>query len=105
MSDEEKVEGISLASVDSLTLLQTFIGALASKAWVTMGLMPGTEGKVKADLAQARIAIDGVAALADVVERHSEDAKVKGELRDLVATLRMNYVNQSGRGSAEKAEE
>jgi len=103
LSDEEKVEGISLASLDSLALLQTFIGALASKAWVTMGLMPGTEGEVEADLEQARIAIDGVAALADVVERHTDDTKAKGELRDLVATLRMNYVTQSGR-DVEKGE-
>lgn len=83
-----------LAAADRLLMC---IDILHQGAWIAMGLVndPVTN-QVQKDLAEARVLIDATAGLAEHAETYVEEP-VKRELRNLVATLRMNFVNQSNR--------
>ena len=73
------------------------IDILNQGAWISLGLIsdPST-GQIEQDLAQAQIAIDGVAFLSEKVESQL-DAETRRDLNNLVRDLRLNFVQQSGR--------
>jgi hypothetical protein len=73
------------------------IDILHQGAWISMGLVtdPAT-GKIEKDMAQAQIAIDSVAFLADKVEEML-DEQTRRELKNLLSDLRINYVQQRNR--------
>ena len=83
---------------DIYTVLAMFLGELRSLAWLRMGLVanPGT-GQIERDMAQAKIAIDTVAFLAQQLEP-TVAAEERLPLRALVSDLQINYVEQSKRG-------
>lgn len=93
-SDGEDLTG-SLPAMDVYGLLQTTIGLLGNGAWAWMGLThnPFT-GKMERDLAQAKIAIDTVAFIADQLDPHLPEEE-RRELRNTVSMLRINYVQQT----------
>ncbi|MBM3495601.1 MAG: DUF1844 domain-containing protein [Armatimonadetes bacterium] len=66
-------------------------------AWIALGLVtdPVTQ-QVEQDLAEARVLIDSVADLATRLEP-MVDESIRRDLRNMVATLRMSFVNQSRR--------
>ena len=83
-----------LAAADRLLMC---IDILHQGAWIALGLVTDpVTNQVQKDLGEARVLIDATAALAEHAEGFV-DEPVKRELRNLVATLRMNFVNQSGR--------
>jgi hypothetical protein len=81
--------------IDVYALLRMSLGMFVEQAWVQMGLQlaPGAKD-LKADLKQARIAIDTVnfmkEALGDTL-----DATERRDVDQLLATLRMNYIQRT----------
>lgn len=75
--------------------LQFMAWALSQLAWQLMGLQlaPGSKEPIK-DMAQAKLAIDTVAFLADKLHPHIGEEERK-MLRGIVSDLQMNYVRQS----------
>ena len=95
--EEPSLEDIAagLPPVDVYTLLKSFIGMLAAQSWQWMGLVknPST-GNIEKDLAQAKAAIDAIAALAGQLEGKIS-AHESEELRGMISDLRINFVRQS----------
>ncbi len=78
------------------------VSILASQAWQMLGLIADqTTGEARADLAQAKVAIDAAGDLAARLEAAPgtfvPDA-MKRELRTLMQDLRLNFVAQQGQG-------
>ncbi len=89
---EEEARGAPLP--DSGTLVASCIHLLSAKAWETMGLVPNpSTGKVERDFEEARLAIDGASALAEVLKPRVGDSESK-DLDNLIANLRLNFVEQ-----------
>jgi hypothetical protein len=82
---------------DVYSVLALFLGELRNLAWLRMGLVanPGT-GQIERDMAQAKVAIDTVAFLAQQIEPYMP-AQERLPLRALVSDLQMNFVEQSKR--------
>lgn len=80
---------------DTYGLLRLMLNMLAEQAWVEMGLRmaPGSTD-LRTDLKQARLAIDTLAYLKDALAENLQAAE-KRELDQLLATLRMNFVQRS----------
>jgi len=76
-------------------VLRFSIRMLYEQAWASLGLVPdpGT-GQIKKDLTQARVAVDCVDFLVKQLEPYASPEE-KRDLRSLLTTLRLNYVNQS----------
>jgi hypothetical protein len=88
----------ALAKPDIYAILQVFLRELERLAWWNLGLdtNPFT-GAVERDIEQARVTIDAVSALADLLLPHLEGQQAR-ELRTLVTNLRLNYVKQAEQG-------
>lgn len=84
--------------VDVVTVVLWMVQELQAQAWIKMGLWkdPVTDQLVT-DLAQAKIAIDGVAALVEVVRPHLSDEQ-RREMELLLTDLRLNFVQRSSTG-------
>lgn len=76
------------------TLFIWFIGILNSKAWEYLGLLMNPETKeIKQDLAKAKISIDCIEYLLKQI-KDNLDIKDRRQIEDLLANLRMNYVEK-----------
>jgi hypothetical protein len=87
-----------LPPLTALEMVGLYIGQLQEIAWSRMGLTPNpTSGTIERDLADARLAID---CAADLVGRIMPllDATTRRELETMLANLRLNFVQQSGKG-------
>lgn len=80
---------------DTYGLLRLMLNMLAEQVWVELGLRvaPGAT-ELKPDLKQARVAIDTLAYLKGALGDNLQPAEQR-ELEQLLATLRMNYVQRS----------
>ncbi|MDR3710266.1 MAG: DUF1844 domain-containing protein [Capsulimonadaceae bacterium] len=82
------------------------LGLLQMNAFQQLGLIsdPST-GKAVRDLAQARVAIDCVAALAGVLDTPGAalDDRIKQDVRRVLTDLRLNFVTQSQMASGDGA--
>lgn len=88
---EEAREARPMTAEDIITMS---IGLLQQQAWVSMGLvMDPTTKTVTKDLEQAKLAIDAVAALANLIAPGLEES-VQRELRAMVSDLQVNFVQQ-----------
>jgi hypothetical protein len=88
-----------LPPVDVHALVKSFIGILGAHAWQWMGLVRNpVTGEVEKDLAQAKVAIDAISALAGQIDSKL-DERERGELQAMVSDLRINFVQQSARES------
>ncbi|BDI32990.1 hypothetical protein CCAX7_50410 [Capsulimonas corticalis] len=83
---------------DVYQLLQYVTSLLATEAWHKLGLIAHPQtGEAKADLPQAKVAIDVVADLVTHMEKAPETIfppNGRRELRNLLNDLRLNYVAQ-----------
>jgi hypothetical protein len=88
---EEAAEARAMSAEDIVTMS---IGLLQQQAWVNMGLVmnPATKA-VTRDLEQAKLAIDAVAALVNLIAPRV-DADVRRELQAMVSDLQVNFVQQ-----------
>ncbi|GIV17225.1 MAG: hypothetical protein KatS3mg022_2660 [Armatimonadota bacterium] len=81
--------------VDVVTVALWTIEELQAQAWIKMGLWKDpVSGELHADLPQAKIAIDCVAALAEVLKPHITDSQ-RRDLERLLTDLRLNFVQRS----------
>jgi len=83
----------SLIPKDIYSSVQMMIASLGQQAWVLMGMQtnPLTEAFEK-DLKQAKIAVDCVTALTEIIKPHS-DGQQQLELETLKQNLQLNIVN------------
>ncbi len=73
------------------------ISLFAELAWQRLGLHPDPVTKqIAADLPQAKVAIDTVAALVELAKEQVSEREYR-ELRTLLANLQLNFVHQSQR--------
>ncbi len=94
----EPAEAVAGERVDVNAVLVTCISLLASKAWEAMGLVPDPATKrIERVLSDAQLAIDGAAALADLVRAKLGDAE-RRDLDTLLMNLRLNFVEQRAKG-------
>lgn len=94
-AEEEASRHPRLVAADRILMC---IDILQQGAWIALGLVEDpVTNKVERNLDDAKILIDGVASLAENVEP-LVDESAQRELRNLVAMLRMNFVNQARRG-------
>ena len=85
----------SLADLDIYDTLRFMIDLLNQAAWMHLGLVvaPG-RSEPRTDLAQARVAIDSLEALAAQLRPRS-DPDEQRELESVLANLRINYVKKA----------
>ncbi len=77
-------------------LVHIFIAELQARALMHMGLIPNPETHLVAkDLPQARLAIDCIAALVEQLSPLEAPGE-HGQLGQLLAELRLNFVRESG---------
>ena len=90
----EAEEGREVPAMTAEDIITMSIGLLQQQAWVNMGLVmnPATKAVAK-DLEQAKLAIDAVAALVDLIAPRLEEP-VQRDLRAMVSDLQINYVQQ-----------
>lgn len=80
--------------IDELLLVMT--DQLAGLAWSKLGLQPDPiTGEVKEDFAQARLAIDAVSALIDLLEPSMEEED-RRQAANLKANLKINFAQRAG---------
>ena len=76
------------------------IDFMSALAWQKLGLQPDMmTGQIEQDMAQAKIAIDAVTKLVEIIEPSLEDEEDKRRVQNLVRDLRINYVEKSGESS------
>jgi hypothetical protein len=85
-----------LPEVDVYSMLGYFIGLLSTQVWQWLGLTKSPSGKLIKDLAQAKVAIDSMAALSEQLEGKLAP-KEQQELKDMLANMRINFVQQSAK--------
>lgn len=94
--DEQAVESAGPASVYDL------IAAIAEPtielSWQKLGLRPDLRtGRIEPDLEQAKVAIDLVAHLVDVIKPQLDDED-RRQMGNVVRDLRLNYVSRANAG-------
>ena len=93
---DEETAG-TLPVMDVYNLLSTTVQLLTNGAWAWLGLVPNPfTGNMDRDLSQAKVAIDSVQFLARQLEGRLSESDQR-DLRNLVANLQMNYVQQMQR--------
>jgi hypothetical protein len=97
-AEESEAEEVMLPEVDVYSLLKSFIGMLGMQAWQKMGLlMDPSTGKIEKDMAQAKVAIDSIAALANQLEGRVSESEQR-ELKAMLSDLQINFVRRSSEG-------
>ena len=88
-------EAAEALQIDMYGILRMVFGMCVEQAWVHLGLQlaPGAK-ETKADLAQARLAIDTVAYIKDALGTNLSAAEQR-EVEQMLATLRMNYIQRT----------
>jgi hypothetical protein len=85
-------------------LLRSFCGMLMGQAWQKLGLVVDpTTGELEEDLAQARLAIDSLAALVGKLEGEWTEEE-RREVDAALANLRVNYVQRATPDEAQEEE-
>jgi hypothetical protein len=94
-AEEEAPEDPEALEVDTYGVLRLCLGMLVEQAWVQLGvqLAPGAK-ETKADLRQAKLAIDTVAYLKEALGDNLR-AEEKREVEQILATLRLNFVQRT----------
>lgn len=101
LAEEAQKAASYVAELSAGDLIQWVIAALAEKAWERMGLVanPAT-GQIKRDFEDARLAIDSIGALTELLAPRMDPAG-NSRLRTLLADLRINYAAQRGKAEAQ----
>lgn len=81
--------------ISVFTVLTFMVDQMAAVAWQKLGLQPDmVTGKIHADLAEAKVAIDVATHLSSFIEGKLDDED-KRRIHSLVRDLRMNYVQKA----------
>lgn len=95
MMKEQNINLNDLMPKDIYSMIQNVIASLGQQAWIFMGMQanPFTQ-KVETDMKQAKVAIDCVISLTDIIKPYLA-AKDAAELETLKSNLLLNYVQKS----------
>lgn len=94
-SEQTTQEQAHQEPVDVTTFALWMIDEMQAQAWIKLGLWKDPiTGDLQPDLRQAKIAIDCVAALAEVLKPHLPEAQ-RRDLERLLTDLRLNFVQRS----------
>jgi hypothetical protein len=100
MADEKGAEQTPEQPANLVDLLRWFVGVLAGSAWQHLGLVPDpTTKKIEQNFDDARLAIDTVAAVLDLLRPRLDDRQ-RREMEALLADLRLNFVEQKTRAAS-----
>jgi len=92
----ESLTAVPLLALDTKALVLWFSGVLATRAWMDLGLLADpVHGGVSKNIEDARVAIDGVGSLLEVLRGKVDPGEVR-ELERVLADLRLNFVRQAG---------
>lgn len=92
-------EAAAPVRASALTLAASCLSVLAAKAWEALGLVPSEATKqIERNLDDAQLAIDAAAALADVLRPRVAENE-RREIENVIATLRLNYVEQKSKAT------
>lgn len=90
MSDDQGQSPLSIYDV-----LAVWVEQMASIGWQKLGLQPDPiTGTLAPDLAQAKVAVDATAQLAEHLLPELDDED-KRRIQNIVSDLRVNYVHKS----------
>lgn len=93
MSDDQGQSPLSIYDV-----LAVWVEQMASIGWQKLGLQPDPiTGTLAPDLAQAKVAVDATAQLAEHLLPELDDED-KRRIQNIVSDLRVNYVHKSQQG-------
>lgn len=82
-------------SIDVYEYLTMIADQLAGVAWAKMGLQPDPmTGKIGEDFPQAKVAIDAVSALIDIISP-ALDEEDRRQTQNVKMNLKMNYVQKT----------
>ncbi len=99
----EPLTAVPLLALDTKALLLWFSGVLATRAWMDLGLLADpVHGGVSKNIEDARVAIDGVGSLLEVLRGKVDPGELR-ELERVLADLRLNFVRQAGEGTGREA--
>lgn len=92
---DQNINFDDLIPKDTYALVRSIIANLGQQAWICLGMQqnPFTQ-KIEKDLVQAKLAIDCVSSLCDLMKPHSNQRELL-EMEALKQNLQMNYINQS----------
>lgn len=95
---EETPETTERVPLHAPDLVRWCVSLLATSAWQAMGLIPDpATNTVERRLDDARLAIDAAASLVEHLRPRATDAE-RRELDNLLANLRLNFVEQAAKG-------
>lgn len=102
--EEKQYEPVAVLPLRNLTVLNVInfvLSLLIEYAWQKMGLLANpVTGKIERNIEEARFAIDTIAILLEHVKPRL-DGREYDQLRQTLTTLRINYVEQAGKGEGE----
>jgi hypothetical protein len=95
MADEKHIRPEDLKLPDVEILATNFIVVLGNKAYDSLGLIPREGKQPEVNLKQAKMAVDIMSNLCDQIIP-LVDEKQKQELKNILTTIRMAYVQKAG---------
>lgn len=80
---------------DIYSFMKMIMGSLSSQVWIFLGLMPHpSTQKVEKDIAQAKIALDTIDFIYNLISSTMEEAEKKA-YEELLGNLKLNFIEQS----------
>ena len=99
VEEPKATEEAPVRPVDVFDIMRFSLEQFAAVAWQKMGLHPDAfTGNIERDLAQAKVAIDLAARLAEALDPKLDDED-RRRVQALVSDLRINYVRQAQKTS------
>lgn len=86
--------------LDVAALIAVMVDQLATVSWQKLGLQPDmASGRIVKDLPQAKLAIDAVASLAELIDSQLDDDD-RRSMQNLIRDLRLNYIEKGKEASS-----
>ena len=93
--EEPGPEPPDLSEVGVFGILRLSVSLLSQHAWIALGVQAPPGGDTRQDLPEAKIGIDALVDIIEHLQPDLDDAE-KRELDNLVANLRINYIQRAG---------
>lgn len=92
---DQNIKLEDLIPKDVYSSVRGIIASLGQQAWINLGMQQNPlTGKTEKDLKQAKLAIDCVTSLCELMKPHSNQTQLM-EMEALKQNLQINYINQS----------
>lgn len=101
-SEQASQEQVKQEPINVTDLILWMVDEIQAQAWIKMGLWKDPVlGELQTDLRQAKIAVDCVGALVEVIKPHLSEAQ-RRDLERLLTDLRLNFVQRSAETPSEQ---